>query len=75
MNSIARRQLLVRRRTWSIPGSPPIEDFCEYRLFFPAELEHLLNTKGFRVLGMFDNKDLRETDLSGPRLYVAATRK
>ena len=70
-----RRQLLVRRRTWSIPGSPPIEDFCEYRLFFPAELEHLLNTKGFRVLGMFDNKDLRETDLSGPRLYVAATRK
>ena len=47
-----RRQLLVRRRTWSIPGSPPIEDFCEYRLFFPAELEHLLNTKGFRVLGM-----------------------
>ena len=70
-----RRQLLVRRRTWSIPGRPPIEDFCEYRLFFPAELEHLLNAKGFRVLGMFDNKDLRETDLSGPRLYVAATRE
>jgi len=70
-----RRQLLVRRRTWSIPGRPPIEDFCEYRLFFPAELEHLLNTKGFRVLGMFDNMDLRETDLSGPRLYVAAIRR
>ena len=70
-----RRQLLVRRRTWSIPGRPPVEDFCEYRLFFPAELEHLLNTKGFQVLGMFDNKDLRETDLSGPRLYVAATRE
>jgi len=69
-----RRQLLVRRRTWSIPGRPPIEDFCEYRLFFPEELENLLNTKGFRVLGMFDNKDLRETDLSGPRLYVAARR-
>lgn len=70
-----RRQLLVRKRTWTITGSPPIEDFCEYRLFFPAELENLLNTKGFRVLGMFDNKDLRETDLSGPRLYVGATRK
>ena len=70
-----RRQLLVRRRTWSIPGRPPIEDFCEYRLFFPAELDYLLNTKGFRVLGMFDNKNLRETDLSGPRLYVAATRE
>lgn len=67
-----RRQRLVRKRTWSIPGRPPIEDFCEYRLFFPAELEHLLDTKGFRILGMFDNKDLSETDLSGPRLYVAA---
>ena len=67
-----RRQLLVRRRTWTIPGHRPIEDFCEYRLFFPAELERLLDAKGFRVLGMFDNKNLRETDLSGPRLYVAA---
>ena len=67
-----RRQLLVRRRTWRMRGRPPIEDFCKYRLFFPAELEHLLAEKGLRVLGMFDNKDLQETELSGPRLYVAA---
>lgn len=70
-----RRQILVRTRTWSIPGYPTIEDFCEYRLFFPAELEHLLEAKGFQVLGMYDNKDLRETDLSSPRLYVAAIRR
>jgi len=70
-----RRQRLVRRRTWTIPGHPAVEDYCEYRLFFPAELEHLLGEHGFDVQGMFDNKDLRETDLSGPRLYVAAQRR
>ena len=67
-----RRQILVRKRAWSIPGRPPVEDFCEYRLFFPAELEHLLEEKGFRVVGMFDNKELEETDLSDRPFYVAA---
>ncbi len=67
-----RRQLLIRRRTWLIPGEPSIEDYCEYRLFFPAELEHLLQQKGFRTVGMFDNMDLRDSDLSGARLYVAS---
>jgi SAM-dependent methyltransferase len=67
-----RRQLLVRRRTWSIAGQGEVEDFCEYRMFFPAELEHLLNERGFRVAGMFDNMQLRETGLCGPRLYVPA---
>jgi SAM-dependent methyltransferase len=67
-----RRQLLVRRRTWHIDGQGEVEDFCEYRMFFPAELEHLLSGRGFRVAGMFDNKELQETELSGPRLYVPA---
>jgi len=67
-----RRQLLIRKRTWYIPGRPPVEDFCQYRLFFPAELKHLLTEKGFQVVGMFNNKELRETDLSGTRLYVGA---
>ena len=67
-----RNQRMIRERTWSIPGEPPVEDYCEYRLFFPAELEHLLAERQFRVLGMFDNKELQETDLSGRRLYVAA---
>ena len=69
-----RWQILARKRTWRIHGRPPIEDFCEYRLFFPAELEHLLEEKGFRVVGMFDNKELEETNLSGRPFYVAALR-
>jgi SAM-dependent methyltransferase len=67
-----RRQLLVRRRTWMIPGQPPVEDYCEYRLFFPSELEQLLAGVEFRVAGMFDNKALSDSDLTGARLYVAA---
>ena len=67
-----RAQLLVRKRIWRIDGQPPIEDYCRYRMFFPAELEHLLMNKGFRVAGMFDNKELKESDLTGPILYVAA---
>ena len=67
-----RRQRLIRKRIWHIPGMPPAEDYCEYRLFFPAELEHLLAEKGFQVVGMFDNKESRESDLSGEWLYVAA---
>jgi SAM-dependent methyltransferase len=67
-----RRQLLVRRRKWKIHGGGEIEDFCEYRMFFPAELEHLLKERGFRVAGMFDNMRLEDTRLCGPRLYVPA---
>jgi len=69
-----RRQLLVRRRTWHIPGQAPVEDFCQYRLFFPVELEHLLSEKEFRTAGIFDNMELKDTNLSGPRLYFAAIR-
>jgi len=67
-----RRQLLVRTRTWQIPDQAAIHDYCEYRLFFPAELDGLLESKGFRTAGLFDNLELRESDLSGPRLYVAS---
>ena len=67
-----RRQLLVRRRTWKIEGHGEVEDFCEYRLFLPAELEHLLGERGFRVTGMFDNMQLQDSSLSGSRLYVPA---
>jgi hypothetical protein len=41
--------------------------------FFPAELEHLIATKGFFVHGIWDNKELNETDLLGVTLYVAAS--
>jgi SAM-dependent methyltransferase len=67
-----RRQLLVRRRKWKIQGCGEVEDFCEYRMFFPAELEYVLEERGFQVAGMFDNMQLQETELCGPRLYVPA---
>jgi len=67
-----RKQFLVRKRLWKIKGRKNVEDFCEYRLLFPAELEQHLNQHGFEVRGMFDNKELRATDLTGSRLYVAS---
>ena len=67
-----RRQLLVRRRTWKMEGHGEVEDFCEYRLFLPAELEYLLGERGFKVTGMFDNMQLQDSSLSGSRLYVPA---
>lgn len=70
-----RHQLLIRRRVWEIQDRAPIEDFCEYRLLFPAELDGLLSKHGFTVAGIYDNMELRETDLSGPRLYIAAIRR
>ena len=71
-NSDISRQLIVRHRIWNIPGQPPVEDSCQYKSFYPAEIKHLLTEKGFRVVGMFDNMELRDTDLSGLKLYVAS---
>jgi len=67
-----RRQMLVRHRIWSIPGESPMEDCCRHRSFFPNELKHVLTEKGFRVIRMFDNMELKDTDLSGLKLYVAS---
>lgn len=68
-----RRQLMVRRRTWYLADGKTVEDFCEYRLLFPAELDALLDSAGFSVVGMYDNQELAESALNGSRLYVAAT--
>jgi len=67
-----RTQRMVRRRLWRISGQEPVEDYCEYRLFFPAELAHLLGEHGFEALAMYDNMEMRDTALTGARLYVAA---
>lgn len=67
-----RQQLMVRKRVWKFPGQDPVADYCKYRLFFPAELEHLLAEKGFKVVGIFDNRALEESDLSGRVLNVVA---
>jgi hypothetical protein len=67
-----RRQLSVRQRIWNIPGQPPVKDCCRYRSFFPDEIRHLLMDKGFRVVGIFDNMELRNTNLSDLKLYIGA---
>ena len=69
--SVSRHQLdrqtrvLKRIRTWQIIGRPDEEDYAEYRLLFPGEVERLLETAGFEVLGMYDNRELQPTDLTG----------
>jgi len=62
----------VRQQTWNIDGQPPVADDCRYRSFFPNEIKRLLMEKGFQVVGMFDKMELKDTDLSGLKLYVAS---
>ena len=38
----------------------------------PAIIEGELSEHGFDITGIFDNKELEHTNLSGKRLYVAA---
>ena len=59
------RRRLTRTRVWTIPGRPDVRDFAEYRLLLPEELRGLVARAGFEVLGLYDNRDFRPTDLSG----------
>ncbi len=70
-----RKQMLIRHRTWYLKEKEPIQDHFEYRMFFPQEIEHLLNEKGYRVVGMYDNRELEDSDLSGNILYIVAKYK
>jgi SAM-dependent methyltransferase len=65
-------QHFIRKRTWFISGEEVVEDFCRYRMFFPAELKDWLRRYSFEVQGLWDNKDLQESELTQPTLYVAA---
>jgi SAM-dependent methyltransferase len=58
-------RLLKRRRVWHIPGRPDVEDYAEYRLLYPEEFRRLLETGGFDVVGMFDNRRFIDSDLVG----------
>jgi SAM-dependent methyltransferase len=64
-------RVLKRTRTWHIAGQADVEDYAEYRLLFPEELQGLLESQGFRVVGMYDNRKLEPSDLRG-RITVAA---
>jgi len=56
---------LRRTRVWRIPGRPPVEDDAEYRLLYPDELARSLEAGGFQVLGLYDNREFRSSDLAG----------
>ena len=58
-------RILKRRRIWHIASQAEVEDYAEYRLLLPQELQQLLASAGFRVLGMYDNRQFRATDLTG----------
>ncbi|MBQ1025037.1 bifunctional 2-polyprenyl-6-hydroxyphenol methylase/3-demethylubiquinol 3-O-methyltransferase UbiG [Micromonospora sp. C95] len=82
-----RAQLLRRERVWTWPTGPrPLVQTSAWRLLFPAELRHLLDTAGFDVVALFDTPGPR-TDppwhpaavlsdvLSGDRLHLVARRR
>jgi len=58
-------RLLKRTRIWRIPGRPDVEDYAEYRLLYPDELGRLVEAGGFEMLGLFDNREFRSSDLAG----------
>jgi len=63
LDRAARR--MTRTRVWRVAGEPDVEDFAEYRLLEPDELRRLVADAGFDVLAMYDNRDFRESDLTG----------
>jgi len=67
-----RNQKLIRKRTWHLSDGRVSEDYCEYRLLLPQELERLVVSAGFKVLGTFDNMELTESDFSGSTMYLIA---
>jgi SAM-dependent methyltransferase len=58
-------RILTRTRLWYISGQPPIEDHARYRLIHPEELRQLLQSAGFELLDLFDNRQFWPTDLAG----------
>lgn len=48
-----------------ITGRPYGEDYAECRLLFPEEVQRMLETGGFQVLGTYDDREFKPTDLTG----------
>lgn len=67
-----RKQIMIRKRKWIVNDEEMYDDYCEYRLLFPMEIEHRLELHRFKVLDYYDNKNLVPTDLSGTALYIVA---
>lgn len=58
-------RVLKRTRTWHVIGQADEEDYAEYQLLLPEEVQRLLEPAGFEILGMYDNRELQPTDLTG----------
>jgi SAM-dependent methyltransferase len=67
-----RHQLLTRRRVWKVTGDGRVDDFVRFRTLAPRELEYRLASHGFQTLGMYDNRELADTDLGQISLMVVA---
>lgn len=67
-----RHQLLIRQREWVVANGDPVQDFVKLRKLAPMELQHYLELHGFEILGVYDNRELLETDLSGTLLFAFA---
>ena len=65
------RRILTRRRVWHIPGRPDVEDYAQYRLLSPDEFRALVTAAGFEVQALHDNREFRDSDLTGPAAPVA----
>jgi hypothetical protein len=65
-HELARATRILRRtRIWKIVGRADVEDYAEYRLLLPEEVEAMLEAVGFQVLGMYDNREFQRSDLTG----------
>lgn len=67
----ASKQIVRRTRSWTTPTGA-FEDFCPFRLFFPAEIEYLLERFGFRVLAVYDDFSLQPGREAGESLVIVA---
>jgi SAM-dependent methyltransferase len=65
------RRILTRRRVWHVAGRPDVEDYAQYRLLSPDELRALVTAAGFEVQALHDNREFRDSDLTGPAAPVA----
>ena len=66
MHSLDRAARILRRtRVWQITGRPSVEDYAEYRLVYPDELARQLEAAGFERIELYDNRDLRPSNLTG----------
>ncbi|HEX3178908.1 MAG TPA: class I SAM-dependent methyltransferase [Methylomirabilota bacterium] len=58
-------RVLRRQRTWHRADAPDVVDVAEYRLLLPEEMERLLDSRGFELLGLYDNRSFEATTLRG----------